>query len=412
MPSRFPISAVPVVDDPFCSEGFCLGDPCIVALNPGGDYVGQTYQVVGATSVQWMTDGTDVPGATGQFYTTTTADIGKYLTARAIKDEDTYEYTSSNPINVEFYYERTVNQPAFFDCTFNEQFSAASITTTLFLHQIGEGEFEPAVYGYRYTFTTRAFNFNCGPSTSNLLPWARIQVQYTPNGPWVDSSVETANSGTQGGGGFLYSEVGKDIVTSGRPVSLKINGSTITIPIQEYSYCAVAGYIGQDAEEAEQYEVYLRVGGFYCKDPGGIPPGVFCGGAATFQRTGTCTQSSVIYYVGTVDRFWPVNAVTNGEEIQLRLSTVMFDPVGCLEACGCNANPASICGPYDGIGGYYPYGLADVCDATRYFTEVQYLDIRDTPAVWKRLGFINPISIYLGTATAPYLDATILNKQF
>ena len=249
MTGRFPITSVPVNDDPFCSDGFCLGDPCVALVNEGGHYVGQTYQIVGATSVQWLADGSAITGAVGQSYTSTTSDIGKVISAQSAE-------------------------------------------------------------------------------------------------------------------GALY------------------------------ELCEEPGFVGQDTIASDFYAVYFRQGSTFCKDPGGIPPGSFCGGSASARRTGTCTQAAIVRQLTT-----RISAST-----PLRLIVDDYDPDGCIEHCGCNANPASSCGPFTEFNVFYPYGLADVCDCTRYFSEVQFF----TSGQWFQLNFSRRISQYIGHYAAASLDRIIL----
>lgn len=249
MPSRFPLIAVPVVDDPFCSDGFCVSDPFVALVNEGGHYVGQTYQIIGATSVQWLADGSVISGAVGQSYTSTVSDIGKTISARSAD-------------------------------------------------------------------------------------------------------------------GTLY-------VLREEP-----------------------GFVGEDTLPSAFYAVYFRQGTTFCKDPGGIPPGSFCGGSALIERTGTCTQAAVVRQIDT-----RISA-----SIPLRVLVEDYDFEGCTTHCGCNANPTSSCGPFEQYGIYYPYGLADVCDTTRYFSQVQFF----SGGQWYELGYNRSISQYIGQYAPSSLDRIIL----
>jgi hypothetical protein len=69
--------------------------PCI-QMGSGGHYVGQTYFVDGAPSVQWLADGVAISGATSNTYTTTESDIGKIITAQPA-ETDASPYGYCNP---------------------------------------------------------------------------------------------------------------------------------------------------------------------------------------------------------------------------------------------------------------------------------------------------------------------------
>ena len=75
--------------------------PCI-QMGSGGHYVGQTYFVDNAASVQWLADGVAISGATSSTYTTTASEIGKVITARPAAGGTDYGYCMPQPLNNDY----------------------------------------------------------------------------------------------------------------------------------------------------------------------------------------------------------------------------------------------------------------------------------------------------------------------
>jgi hypothetical protein len=99
--------------------------------------------------------------------------------------------------------------------------------------------------------------------------------------------------------------------------------------------------------------IYWILGNVFCLNPSNA------GSSVSVKRGGTCTQGRAIFGYFT-DKWSNRNKYT----IQVEL----YDPDGCLTYNGCNASPATSCGaPFTQFNVFYPYGLPDVCDATRHW---------------------------------------------
>jgi hypothetical protein len=139
-----------------------------------------------------------------------------------IKDPNVFEYVSNNAFSIEFDYKRIVVEPPTKLCSNNGAVGAGgTFQNTYKFTSTGK-------FGFKYTLATVTGSITCAPSSSNPANWIRIDVRNTANGEWVQAQVQTANSGANGGGGFIYTD--GNIVTNGEAVLLKINNVSVPLP--------------------------------------------------------------------------------------------------------------------------------------------------------------------------------------
>jgi hypothetical protein len=177
-----------------------------------------------------------------------------------------------------------------------------------------------------------------------------IPVQWLADGV----AISGATSGT-------YTSTISDI---GKNITARSDDASAT----EFSYCnpqdapgtapGTENYVGSSdppppaAGTNPLMRVYWIVGNVYCLNPSNA------GASAFVNRGGTCTQGRAVY--GYLTTQWNSRG-------SFTIGVTSLDPSGCTTALGCNPNTNSTCGPYTQYGLYYPYGLADVCDTTRYY---------------------------------------------
>jgi len=126
--------------------------------------------------------------------------------------------------------------------------------------------------------------------------------------------------------------------------------------------------------------VYWVAGNVYCANPSNA------GASVDVKRGGTCTQGKQVYGYITVDySYWEAGNV--------KVEATEFDPDSCITYNGCNADPSTSCGePFTQFGVFYPYGLPDVCDVTRYRTDLY----RKISGNWTKVSSGFNFSYYVG----------------